>query len=140
MSQVITTRTLVSGNAVGEVIALEPLSFWGGFDVQTGRVCEPRHPQFECVLTGKIVKMVSGRGSSSSSSIIAEAIRLGTAPLAFLLRETDAIIATGGMVAAELYNLHCPVLVVSALDWDRLRSGSRAQIRTDGNVATLSLD
>ena len=52
---------------------------------------------------GRILVMRAGRGSSSGSSVLAEAIRAGTAPAAIVLAERDAILAVGAMVAAELY-------------------------------------
>jgi predicted aconitase with swiveling domain len=96
-------RTLVAGSAEGEVLVLdEPLSFWGGVDPATGRVIEPRHPQAGAELAGRVLVMPSGRGSSSSSSVLAEAIRAGTAPPAIVLLEPDANVALGSIVAREL--------------------------------------
>ena len=55
--------------------------------------------------------MPSGRGSSSSSSVLAECIRAGTAPAALLLYEPDPILAVGAIVAGELYGRTIPVAV-----------------------------
>ena len=57
--------------------------------------------------------MASGRGSSSSSSVLAESLRLGTGPAAIVLSEPDVIIAVGAMAAFELYGVVCPVVVVT---------------------------
>lgn len=96
---------IVSGSEVsGRILRLdEPLSFYGGFDPETGRISERRHPQFGLLLSGKIVLMHSGRGSSSSSSILLEAVRLGTSPAALVLEVCDAILAVGAAAAEELY-------------------------------------
>jgi uncharacterized protein len=108
----ITGRTLVEGSAEGEALVLdEPLSLWGGLDPTTGRIVEVGHPQRGRVLTGRILVMPSGRGSSSSATVLAEAIRLGTGPAGILLGEPDAIVAIGALVAAELYGVHVPVIV-----------------------------
>ena len=41
-----TYRVLVPGRAVGDMAILdEPLSLWGGFDVETGRIIDQNHPQ-----------------------------------------------------------------------------------------------
>ncbi|HEX6989595.1 MAG TPA: DUF126 domain-containing protein, partial [Bacillota bacterium] len=61
--------------------------------------------------------MPGGRGSSSSSTVLAEAIRLGTGPAAILLTERDAIIALGALVAGELYGRVCPVVWVGPSTW-----------------------
>ncbi|MEZ4866533.1 MAG: DUF126 domain-containing protein [Caldilineaceae bacterium] len=106
-------RTLVPGTASGAALVLsEPLSFWGGMDVATGRIIDQQHPQVGEVLSGRVLMMPAGRGSSSSSSVLAEAIYAGTAPAAIILTEADVIVALGAMVAAELYALQCPVVVV----------------------------
>lgn len=55
--------------------------------------------------------MPSGRGSSSSSSVLAEAIRLGTAPAGILLERPDPILAVGAIVAEFLYNIRMPLVV-----------------------------
>ena len=74
-------RTLVPGTAEGPALVLdEPLSFWGGVDPETGDITDVRHPQHGASVTGRILVMPSGRGSSSSSSVLAESIRAGTAP------------------------------------------------------------
>lgn len=89
----------------------EGLSFWGGFDPATGRVVDQAHPQAGADLAGKIVYMPHGRGSSSSSSVLAEAIRLGTAPQAIVLGEPDSILVVGALVARLLYGVECPIYV-----------------------------
>jgi predicted aconitase with swiveling domain len=107
-------RTLAPGIARGEALTLEePLSFWGGFDPQTGEVTDTHHPQRGVHLTGHVVFMRRGRGSSSSSSVLAEAIHLGTAPAAIVLAETDPVVALGAVVAAELYTIEMPVIAVA---------------------------
>ena len=47
---------------------------------------DTHHPQRGASVTGRILVMPSGRGSSSSSYVLAEAIRAGTAPAAIVLR------------------------------------------------------
>lgn len=104
-------RTLHPGTATGEPVRLTaPLSFWGGTDEQ-GRIVDAHHPQCGAVLTGRILLMESGRGSSSASSVLAEQIRARTAPAAIILTRPDPIIPLGALVAAELYNLNLPVVV-----------------------------
>jgi uncharacterized protein len=105
-------RALVNGSASGEALVLdEPLSFWGGLDPATGRVVEVGHPQHGRVVTDRILVMPSGRGSSSSATVLAEAIRLSAGPAGILLGEVDQIVATGALVAAELYGTSVPVVV-----------------------------
>jgi predicted aconitase with swiveling domain len=91
-----------------------PLSFWGGLDPATGRIIDQRHPQRGELITGRVLVLPGGRGSSSSSSVLAEAIRAGAAPAAIIMAEPDLIIALGALVAAELYGQQVPIVVLSA--------------------------
>lgn len=103
---------LVDGNATAEVLRLdEPLSFWGGVDPHTGDVIEKRHPQFGESVAGKLVSMPAGRGSSSASSILAEVLRRGCGPVGIVLQAVDGILVAGSLVARELYDVQCPVVV-----------------------------
>ncbi len=117
-------RTLVPGEAEGEALVLaEALSFWGGLDPATGEIVDVHHPQRGVVVTGRVLVMPSSRGSSSSSSVLAEAIRAGTGPVAIVLAEPDPIVALGAIVARELYGVAVPVVVgdVALPDGVRLR-------------------
>jgi predicted aconitase with swiveling domain len=106
------TRVLVPGTATGPAVVLEePLSFWGGFDPATGLLVDPHHPQVGAELAGCVLVMPAGRGSSSSSSVLAEAVRAGTAPAAVVLGEPDPIVALGAIVAEELYGTAPPIVV-----------------------------
>lgn len=101
------------GTASGTILVLdEPLSLWGGLDPATGRITDARHPQRGRSVTGRILVMRTGRGSSSSSTILAEAIRLETAPAAIILAEPDAVLVVGAIVAERLYGRAIPILSV----------------------------
>jgi predicted aconitase with swiveling domain len=126
------SRTLVAGSARGEALVLtEPLSFWGGVDPETGRVVDRRHPQAGELVTGRVLVMPFGRGSSSSSTVLAEAIRLGTAPAAIVLLESDPILVLGAMVAQELYGRSLPVVAVAPDDYGRIRTGDVVTVAAD---------
>jgi uncharacterized protein len=126
---------LVAGAAAGPALVLtEPLSFWGGFDVAVGRIIERRHPQHGAHVTGSVLVMPGGRGSSSSSSVIAEAVRAGTAPAAIVLAVRDPIIALGALVAQELYGVTMPVLWLAGEAYAQLRTGDAVAIAPDGRI------
>jgi uncharacterized protein len=131
-------RTLAPGRARGQVLVLdEPLSFWGGMDPATGQVVDRHHPQAGASLAGRVVAMRSGRGSSSSSSVLAEAIRAGTAPAAVVMAEPDVIVAVGSIVAAELYGTEVPVVCLAEEDFDDMSSRGPVQVLAAGEGATI---
>ncbi len=130
--------TLVEGRAAGDVFALaEPLSFWGGFDALTGNVIDHRHPDKGQCLARRVVVVEAARGSSSGSSVLAEAIRLGTAPAAFVLSSRDAILAVGAEVARELYGRDCPVVMVEEATLAMLKRAERIDVVADGPTCRI---
>jgi predicted aconitase with swiveling domain len=132
---------LVPGEASGPVFVLsEPLSFWGGFDASFGRIIDRLHPQVGASISAHVLLMAAARGSSSGSSVLAEAIRLGTAPSAIVLLTRDAIITVGAMVAAELYRKSCPIVLAGEPDWSSLSAASRLLVSASNETASLTIN
>lgn len=105
-------KTFVAGKAEGEALVLaDPLSFWGGVEPTTGDIIDRSHPDLGKNVAGRILVMQGGRGSSSSSSVLAEAIRRGTAPAGIVLARPDPILTVGAIVAQALYGRDCPLVV-----------------------------
>lgn len=105
--------TLCPGEASGELLRLdEPLSLWGGTDLHTGVITDIHHPQHGTAITGRVLLTDASRGSSSSSSVLAEQIRAGAAPAAIILTTRDAILTLGAIAAAELYGVLMPIVLV----------------------------
>ena len=132
-------RCLVSSAHPVEAPALvleEPLSFWGGVDGD-GRVIDRHHPQHGASVTGRVLVMPSGRGSSSSSSVLAQVIRDRVGPVAIVLREPDAIVALGALVARELYEDSPPVVVLGPAEYDSIRDGEPLEVVADGDSAIV---
>jgi predicted aconitase with swiveling domain len=131
--------TLLPGSASGSILRLDdPLSFWGGLDPATGTIIDRLHPQRGACVAGRVLMMPSGRGSSSGSATLAEAVRLGKGPAAILMLERDAIVVAGAMVAAELYGLACPVALVDGQDWESLAAAVSLALEAGPNAAAIS--
>ena len=114
----------------------EPLSLWGGMDPATGEIIDARHPQRGASLAGRVVVMPAARGSSSSASVLAEAVRAGTAPAAILIGEADLILAIGSAVASELYGKVVPVVVIGRAKLAEIGDGARVTLADDGTIRT----
>jgi len=128
-AQMLVGRAMVAGQASGQVLRLdEPLSFWGGLDPATGRIIDRRHPQVGQSVTDLVLVMPSGRGSSSGSSTLCEAVRAGTGPAAILMGEPDEIVALGAVVADEIYGRLVPVVVLPADRFGDLPTGVRVEV------------
>jgi predicted aconitase with swiveling domain len=134
----IVATTLVEGRADAPTLLLqEPLSFWGGLDAASGRIIDRRHPQRGSPVSNRILVMSAGRGSSSGSSVLAEAIRLGTGPAGIVMLSRDAIVTVGAMVASELYRKACPVVLVRSDDWERITSAANLSIDAASDRAEI---
>jgi predicted aconitase with swiveling domain len=128
--------------AVGHAHALalvlsEPVSFWGGIDVETGVVVERSHPDLGKSVSGRILVMQSGRGSSSSSSVLAEMIHRRTGPVGIVLARPDPILTVASIVAQTLYGLLCPIVVCTI---DGIATGDEVRIsRTEAGQAQVDV-
>ncbi len=127
---------LIAGAASGPSLVLEDaLSFWGGFDPATGEIIDVHHPQRGCRVGGSILFIPESRGSAGTPGGIAETLRNGSGPLAFVLGERDVNIGVGVLVANRLYNLQIPVLEIDVAEMATIASGSRVEIDPEGRLS-----
>jgi Uncharacterized conserved protein len=131
-------RVLAAGTATARALVLrEPLSLWGGMDPASGELIDAHHPQRGASLVGRVLVMAAVRGSSSASSVLAEAVRAGCAPAAILLGETDLILAVGAAVAEELYGVRLPVVVLPPAELAQIRDDALLRVDEDGSVTPI---
>lgn len=128
----IAAEALIDGEADGEVLKLgAPISFWGGVDPKTGVVTAARHPDRGACVAGKVLVLPGTIGSSSSSAIMLELLRIGRAPAALILSETDAILTLGVVVAREMDYPTIPVLRCPVAPFE---TGALARIAPGGHI------
>ncbi|WP_321423120.1 DUF126 domain-containing protein [uncultured Methanobacterium sp.] len=97
----ITCRKISRGQAKGAVIlSHEPLSFLGGVDPQTGNITDREHELYQQNISGKVLVIPSGKGSTVGSYVIFQMAKNKTAPLAIIALEAEPIIATGAIMAS----------------------------------------
>ncbi len=123
-------RKVVGGHAEGEaLVSVDPVSFYGGVDPETGFVVERGHAvEGECI-TGRVFIFPTGKGSTVGSYVIYRMSRLGTAPAALINVETEAILATGCVISG--------IPLVDRLEADLLtafRSGQLLRVDADEGV------
>jgi predicted aconitase with swiveling domain len=125
----------MAGSANGEVlVSNEPLSFWGGYDWKNGEIIDRRHPLSGSIAKGKILAVPFTRGSSTTTAVLLESIRAGTAPNAIITTATDFFFALASVVADELYTNPIPLIAVSESNFAKLRSGDHLKIDTSGMI------
>lgn len=135
MGTVIQGHPLVDGVAQGEaLVAREPLSFWGGYDSRTGEIIDRAHPLSGRVAAGRVLALPFSRGSSTTTAVLLEALRAGTAPAAILVSGRDTFFALASIVATELYGRGIPVVAIAAADLATLRDGDLVTVGPGGIV------
>ena len=136
MAIILQGRPIIPGQATGEVLVSdEPLSFWGGYDYQTGTIVDQRHPLAGQKGAGRILALPFTRGSSTTTAVLLEAVKAGTAPVAILTTSPDSFFALASIVADEMYAKPIPLIVLSGDDFAALKNGQRLTIREDGTVS-----
>lgn len=131
-------RVLIPGEAEGEVLRLvEPISFWGGVDSDTGSLLEIGEPDDGATVAGKVLVIAATRGSSSSSAVMLELLRNGHAPRALIMARADAILVLGVIVAREMGWPTIPVLELPRSEQERLETGMRVRLSADGTIARM---
>jgi predicted aconitase with swiveling domain len=132
---VIAGQPIVAGTAEGEaLVTSEPLSFWGGFDFQTGTIIDRHHPLVGVRASGRVLAVPFSKGSSTTTAVLLEAVRAHTAPAAIVTTGTDAFFALASIVAETMYGRSFPVIALGPADFRSLRSGMRLRIERDGRI------
>ena len=100
-----------------------------------GTIADPRHPNYGVSIAGTVLAIPTAVGSSSSSAIMLELLREGTAPAAILLGRADAILSLGVIVGQELGYRGIPILEVSTADLESLEQGALLHVTREGIVS-----
>lgn len=73
-------------------------------------------------------------GSSTTATVLLEALRAGTAPAAILTTGPDTFLALAAIIAQEMYGQTLPLVVLSKEDFARLESGASASVNQAGEI------
>jgi len=135
MGKIINGNPVVPGRAHGQVIAAgEPISFWGGYDHLTGEITDRRHPLSGLNASGKILAVPFSRGSSTTTAVLLEAVRCGTAPAAIITTGVDSFFALASIVAGQMYQCSLPIVAVTTAEFGQLKSGLAIAIKKNGEI------
>ena len=134
-------RPVVPGKAQGvTLVSSEPISFWGGYDQNTGEIIDRRHPLSGQMAAGRILALPFSRGSSTGTAVLLEAIRADKAPAAIITTGTDTFFALASIVADEIYGKAIPIIALTPEDYSKLESGQLVEVLEDGSVLIFTVD
>ena len=132
-------RAVVDGAAEGEALVTgDPLSFWGGYDFRTGEIIDRHHPLVGVRAGGRILAVPFSKGSSTTTAVLLEAVRAGTAPAAIVTTGVDPFFALASIVADAMFGRPFPVVALEASDFALLRTGDRLTISQGGLIERLT--
>lgn len=135
---VLAGKPVIPGRVSGiALVSKEPLSFWGGYDWKSGEITDRRHPLSGMNARGKVLVVPFTRGSSTTTAVLLEAIRAGTAPAAIITTGTDFFFALASVVAGELYAKSLPLIALSDADFSHLHTGNQLEIDESGSVIVI---
>lgn len=124
MHLVLHARLIHGGTARGQaLVSPAPIGFLGGVDPETGIILDPDHPLQGQSIAGKILVFPHGKGSTVGSYTILRLKKAGTAPLAMINANSEAITAVGAIIA--------DIPMVDQIDISFIRSGDQVQIENE---------
>ena len=130
-----TGTAVVAGEAEGEaLVTTAPLSFWGGFDFRTGVIIDRHHPLAGVRAAGRILAVPFSKGSSTTTAVLPEAVRAGTAPAAILTTGVDSFFALAAIVAGTMYGASFPVVALEQADFETLVTGAHIRVERNGRI------
>ncbi len=128
--KIIKCRKIAKGQVKGEVIITrDPLSFLGGVNPNTGIVIDHHHELYDRKISGKILVMPTGKGSTVGSYVIYQMYKNNTAPSAIIALEAEPIIATGAIMAGIPMVDHPENNI-----FDILKDGDEIELNADAGI------
>jgi predicted aconitase with swiveling domain len=126
-------RGIVPGVTEAEaLVTRDPISGFGGIDVATGTVIEPRHELFGVCFTGKVLVFPGAKGSSGWSGFFQSTRLMGTAPAAMVFN----VVTTKAVLGAIVTRI--PTVVEATPNpLDVIRTGDL--LRVDGDTGVVSV-
>ena len=126
-------RVVVEGDAEGEiVVSRKPLSFLGDVDVSTSMVIATDSDACGCMLSGRILIMPTGRGSTVGSYIIYSLKKRGLAPRAIFMTRPDPVIVAGCVISSIPLAIGFPEEY-----FERIKTGNYAYLRSKEGILII---
>lgn len=126
-------RGIVPGVVEAEALVThDAISGFGGIDVATGTVIEPRHELFGVCFTGKVLVFPGAKGSSGWSGFFQSTRLMRTAPAAMVFNVLTTKAVLGAIVT------RVPTVVEAAPDpLGTIRTGDIVRVDGDAGVITV---
>lgn len=138
--RVVKARGVTPGRATGlMLLSGRPFMFAHGVEPSTAKVTDIRSDILGKNVKGKVLVFPTGKGSTTGSAWLLEAIRQGNGPVAIINAETEPIVATALIMARLLYGVTIPLVDRPEEGFPGLFSTGRL-VTVDGDNGLVSLD
>ena len=99
-SKTLKGRAVVAGSCEGQaLVSLQPISFLGGIDPNSGRIIEKNHDlKGECI-KDKVLCFPYGHGSTVGSYVLYSLVKRGLGPKAIVNQVADPVVVVGAIIA-----------------------------------------
>ena len=114
------------------LVTREPISGFGGIDVATGTVIEPRHELFGVCFTGRVLVFPGAKGSSGWSGFFQSTRLMGTAPAAMVFD----VLTTKAVLGAIVTRVPTVVQAIPA-PLETIRTDDLVRVDGDNGVITI---
>jgi predicted aconitase with swiveling domain len=123
-------RMISPGKTEGvALVSPDPIGFYGGIDIKTGKVIEKEHPLEGKCVKDKILVFPCGKGSTVGSYVIYGLKKNGVAPRGIINNETETIVATGVILAG--------IPCVDQIDIKKINDGDRISLDADNGFVEI---
>ena len=93
-------RSIVPGHCLGPaLVSMNPISFLGGVDSNTGLIVEKGHDLMGRNVKGRILCFPYGHGSTVGSYVLYSLAKKGLGPAAIVNRTADPVVVVGAIIA-----------------------------------------
>lgn len=131
--RIIKGKKITEGKATGELlVSMEPISFLGGVDPETGIIQDPRNDLKGKSISGKILAFPYGKGSTVGSYVIYQLKDNGKAPEAIINNRTETIVAVGSIISE--------IPMIGGIDVEDLNSGDTVTVDADNGELIIEGD
>ena len=121
-------RIIYKGIAEGEALTTtQPISFYGGVDLETSKILEKGHELQGKRIKGKILVFPTGKGSTVGSYTLYRLKKGGVAPAGIINRECETVVAVGAIIS----EIPC----VDEIDISKIETGDT--VRLENGVVTI---
>lgn len=122
--RIINGKKITEDKVTGELlVSMEPISFLGGVDPETGIIQDPRNDLKGESISGKILAFPYGKGSTVGSYVIYQLKDNGKAPKAIINNRTETIVAVGSIISE--------IPMIGDIDVEDLNSGDTVTVDAD---------